>query len=516
MNCWVTPAEMAAFDSRTASAGTPPEILMERAGQAVADTALRMLGGSRGPVVVFCGPGNNGGDGFVAARLLRSRGVDVKAVLASDSPSGIGHLCMRNLVRYRDEGGDIASLEQLRGLPEGTALGMDALLGTGFHGQAGGAVAACLGLLARCPRILAVDTPTGVDGSSGDADPLTVPASVTVTLAAPKLGLLVPPGCGFAGAVFTADIGVETDDRMDRMVLDYEGAARLLPPRPVDSHKGTFGRVMLLGGSEDMPGAALLMAAGALRAGSGLVRLFVPYPAAPLVAGRIPEVICGYFLPGDVTSLPDPSGFSCLAIGPGMGRGPDTGKIVRHVLSNWHIPAVVDADALNVLSGSIGELALRKGPLVLTPHAGELLRLAERGDGSREDLWEMAGVLSKATGATILLKGRPSVVFGPDGRRMLVPVGNSGLATGGSGDVLTGIVASLLGQGLAPFEAAALGAFLLGSAADIAAARSSARSLLPSDVADTLGTVYSFLESGPPAGLSRLEGRWNGRLWDIP
>lgn len=516
MTGWVTPGEMADLDRRAVAAGTTADVLMETAGNAVAELATRMLPRPGASVEIHCGPGNNGGDGFVAARVLRRRGFTVRAVLASDSASSISTLCMKNLVRFREEGGEILGINHISDLAGVPDLGIDALLGTGFHGILRGPVAESIPYMRRCGSILAVDTPTGLNGDDGTVDPLTPRASVTITLAAPKLGCLLAPGCSFAGALFNADIGIDVPARRDREVFDFEAARGALPARPVDAHKGDFGRLLLLGGAETMPGAPLLMALGALRAGAGLAKLFVPYPAAGSVFGRIPEVVCGYFLPGDTTSLPDPSGVDCIALGPGMGDSVGTSKIVRHALSNWHLPMVLDADALNVLSSSVTELAVKKGPLVLTPHAGELQRLAGREAGSREELWEIASVLSKATGAVILLKGRPTVRFAPDGGRALVLCGNSGLATGGSGDILTGMVAAFVGQGLDPATAAAEGAFIHGLAADILAAGTSSRSMMPTDVADSLGSAFRLLEDGPPAGLLRMEGRWNGRLWNHP
>jgi hydroxyethylthiazole kinase-like uncharacterized protein yjeF len=517
MAWWVTPEEMAAFDRRTALEGVPAEELMERAGRAACEIAVKMASPSDGPVDAFCGPGNNGGDGFVLARLLQEAGYAVRAVFAADSTSTISPLCMKKLVRFREAGGTVIGMNKLVDLSGKPGLAIDALLGTGFNGALEGPAAECTGILAAAPApMLALDTPTGINGSTGEIDPRTPRADVTVCFGAAKAGLLLPPGCGLAGAVFVADIGIKVDGRPDRHVMDFEAASALLPDRPVDAHKSRFGRVMLLGGSEEMPGAPLLMSMGALRAGAGLVHLFVPYPAAPAVSGRIPEVICSYFLPGDVTSLPDPSPFACLAAGPGMGSGVDTLKVIRHILANWSIPAVLDADALNVLSGSFTELAARHAPLVLTPHPGELRRLTGKDDTTLTQRWDTAAVLARATGATVLVKGRPATVITPDGRRILIPTGNSGLATGGSGDVLTGMIAGLMAQGMGTSDAACLGAFLHGLAADIVASGQSSRSLLPSDVADALGRAFALLEAGPPPGLLRLEGRWNGRLWSVP
>ncbi len=518
MTCWwVTPGEMASFDRRAISAGTPAEDLMEQAGAAVFETASRMASPGDGPVAVFCGPGNNGGDGFVLCRLLLQAGYDVKAVLAAESASSISPLCMKNLVRFRDSGGTVLGTNRVMETVGGPALVVDALLGTGFKGQLTGVFAACAQAIADCRApVLAVDTPTGIDGATGAMDPLAPHAAATVCLAAVKAGLLLAPGCSRAGAVFLADIGIGVDERQDRELMDFATAAGMLPPRPVDAHKGLFGRLMLIGGSESMPGAPMLMTMGALRAGAGLVHLFVPYPASPAVSGRIPEALCGYFLPGDVTSLPDPAGFDVVAAGPGMGAGVDTSKIIRHILFDWEKPVVLDADGLNVLEGALTGLAARKSPAVLTPHPGELRRMTGGAWSGQQEAWDIAASLSKATGCVVLLKGRPTMVFSPTGRRMLVPTGNSGLATGGSGDVLTGVIAALIGQGAGPFEAAALGAFLHGLSADMAVTRISGRSLLPGDVAEGLGRAFLLLENGSFHGLVRLEGRWHGRLWPDP
>jgi len=263
-----------------------------------------------------------------------------------------------------------------------------------------------------------------------------------------------------------------------------------------------------------MPGAPLLMALGALRTGAGLVTLNVPYSAASAVSGRIPEVLGSFFLPGDVTSLPDPSPFTAAAVGPGMGDTADTARIVSFLLAGWSLPLVLDADGLNCLSEPIEQLRRYAGPLVLTPHPGELRRLMRTDAATPGDLREAAAALASFTGAVVLLKGRPSTVFGPRDRRCVVPAGNTGLATGGSGDLLTGIVASLLAQGAAPMDAAILGAFVHGLAADMAVERSSGRSLLPTDVADTLGRAFLALERGAGSDLISPGGRWNGGLLD--
>jgi len=524
MSYWVTPSEMADYDRQTISRGTPGDQLMERAGRFAANLAMRMVPPQSSRVEVWAGPGNNGGDGFVLARHMAAAGYEVVVVLAATDYEKLSKDCLRNLTRFRDDGGTILGMNRLEDLEESRpALAVDAMLGTGFRGSLRGSIAACVNILRHrnCP-ILALDTPTGVNGATGEVDPMAPRADVTVSFAAPKKGLLIPPGCGHAGAIFIAPIGVTVPGTPDRIALDLQGLRALLPEVPVDAHKDTNGRVLLLGGAESMPGAPQLMALGALRSGVGLVHLFVPYPAAPAVSGRIPEALCSYFLPGDVTSLPDPSGYAAAAVGPGMGAEESTEKVVSYIVRNWSIPLVLDADALNVLGDHLGDLAEYPGHCVLTPHPGELRRLTKVDQSSSspaerlEARWDAAGLLARRLGATVLVKGRPTMVLTPEGGRTLVPAGGPALATGGSGDVLTGIIASLLSQGLEPGPAASAGAYLHGLSGEILAAEGSFRSVLPSEVAAGLGRALALAESDDLDTLLRLEGRWNGRLWNIP
>jgi hydroxyethylthiazole kinase-like uncharacterized protein yjeF len=513
MTYWVTPDEMSQFDRKTISSGTPGHELMERAGARASEIAMRMVPPGAGPVNIWVGAGNNGGDGFVVARHMRKRGYDTRVILAVQDARKLSPDCLRNLTRYQEEGGLIVPFAKCGDLRARPVLSVDALLGTGFKSKLRGIIADCAELIPQdgCP-VLALDSPTGLNGLTGEVDQKTPRADVTVTFQAPKLGLLLPPGCGYTGTLITIPIGIEVPENPLRAVVDFRAAREMLPPRPVDAHKGTFGQLLLIGGSEAMPGAPQLMAMGALRSGAGLVTLLVPYPAAPQVSGRIPEALCFYFLPGDVTSLPEPDRYSVVAMGPGMGQDEDTKKIVRYILENWKIPLVLDADALNVLEDSHRILKSYGNNIILTPHPGELSRLT----GCSKEMNERftaAEKLAKSTGTTVLLKGRPSMVFSSDGKRFMVPTGNSGLATGGSGDVLTGVIASLLAQGGDPVGAAALGAWLHGLSADLIASSSSPRSLLPSDVASGLGRAFRMVEAGQDDDIIHLEGDWNGRLW---
>ncbi len=509
MRYWVTPKEMTKFDTRAIKAGTPGDVLMERAGTSAALAAMSMTQPDQGPVQVWCGPGNNGGDGLVLARQLKIRGYEVCAVLATTAGKSLSHDCQSNLGRFVQSGGQVLSPSKLKGLPDSPALVVDSLLGTGFSGKLKGVFAECTDMMKRYQcQILAIDTPTGINGKTGCADPHTPRADVTVTFAAPKAGLLFPPGCGYTGNLLVSDIGIDIDHNKERMVLGLSDAFALLPDRPADAHKGTFGRLLLIGGSESMPGAPQLMSLGALRSGAGLVFLSVPLPAHPSVSGRIPEVLSSYFLPGDPSGLPKHDEFDAIAIGPGMGNSPATMKIVSYILQNWKVPLVLDADALNVLHDPVSQLSEYKGSLLLTPHPGELARMTKCDASNIGNRSEAAAKLAASSGAAVLLKGKPSTVFNPDGECCLIPTGNSGLATGGSGDVLTGITSSLMAQGLKPFEAAMLGAYVHGLSADIAIEHLSERSLIPSDVLSFTGRAFRTIENGSHSELLTPGGKW--------
>jgi len=490
MAFWLTPPEISELDRNTIQAGTPGLVLMERAGFAVAGIVSRIASPVDGTVVIYAGPGNNGGDGFVAARLLMEKGYRVLVRPSFGSSSKTTDDCRVNMERYIFAGGTI-SLE-----PQASAsVAVDALIGIGFTGNLKGGTldlaVECMGLSAP---VVAVDMPTGVNGLTGQCDHSAIQATVTVTFAAPKLGLLLPPGCGACGTLLLEHIGIHIPQNHLRRVMDMPFARQLLPPRPVDSHKGTYGRVLVLAGSEKMPGAPQLAAMGALRSGCGLVEMCVPLPASTAVAGRIPETLCSYFLPGDVTSLPESENYSVALIGPGMEMNSSTERLLRHILGTWKIPLVLDADALNVIDSNLADM-LRSypGEVAMTPHPGELKRLTGCGDDLNAR-FAAAEKTAKALNCSVLLKGKPSQVFSHDGHRTMIPTGNHGLSTGGSGDVLAGMVAGFMAQGISGTDALSLASYLHGLSADILAGETSARSILPSDVATGLGRAFTITE----------------------
>jgi len=425
-------AEARAADA-AALVGHDPDLLVARAGAALARAVRRVLGGTYGRrVVVVAGRGHNGDDGRVAAQRLARAGVRVQLVSA---PEG------RVPLALADADADAV---------------VDAAYGTGFHGEY---------VAPRVPEravVVACDVPSGVDADSGAAGPLSCVADVTVTFAALKPGLLQGEGRRRAGRVEVADIGVATGSARAFLVEDAD--LSLVPSRDAAAHKWSAA-VALVAGSPGMLGAAELAAAGAARAGAGMVRLAVP----GLAADRLPaSTAVASALPGEgwtAGALAAAERCAVVAIGPGLGRAPETQSEVRMVLERAPQTAVVDADGLVALGNGSqlrSVVAGRSAPTILTPHDGEFARLAGAPPGA--DRLRAARALARESGAIVLLKGPTTAVAAPDGEARLVLAGGPELATAGSGDVLTGIIAALVARGVAPLDAAALGAHLHGRA----------------------------------------------------
>lgn len=425
----LTPEEMRAVDR---AAPEPEEVLVERAGSAVAWEALSMLGGAYGRrVTVVAGKGNNGADGRVAAVHLRRRGVRVQVIDAGDQP---GRLPASDLV-------------------------IDAAYGTGFRGD----------YSAPDPAgtpVLAVDIPSGVDGLTGEAQEGAVRATATITFAALKTGLLLGAGFEHAGRVRVADIGLDVS-RATIGLVEASDVAVWLPERERNSHKWKSA-IWMIAGSPGMTGAAEMAARAAMRAGAGTVRLGIPgQPPSP----RFPEVV-GRWLPeegwDDEVVAGELDRMKAVVMGPGLGRSDATAASVRRLVARAKMPVVLDADALFAL-GSLDDpvrlLRNRPGPTVLTPHDGEFARLAGCPPGPRR----ISAVrhLAFTTGATVLLKGSTTIVADPAGDVLLSTAGDTRLATAGSGDVLAGVVGAFLAQGLPAPQAAAAAAFVHGTAAGL-------------------------------------------------
>jgi len=446
----LTPEEMKAVDR---ASPVPEQVLVDRAGAAVARAALSMMGGGYGRrVVVVAGKGNNGADGRVATECLRRRGVRAVVIETADQPDR---------------------------LPP-SDLVIDAAFGTGFRGDYSAPDPA------GAP-VLAVDIPSGVDGLTGEAVEGAVRASATVTFAALKPGLLLGAGFEHAGAVSVVDIGLDVS-RSTIALVEPSDIGGWMPHRPRESHKWKSA-IWLVAGSPGMTGAADMAARAAMRSGAGTVRLGVPgQPPAP----RFPEVV-GLPLPAegwDSDVAADLDRMKAVVLGPGLGRSDATAAAIRRLLAVAGVPVVLDADALFAL-GSLDDpvrfLRNRPGPTVLTPHDGEFSRLAGCPPGPRR----ISAVrhLALTTGATVLLKGSTTIVADPTGDVLLIAAGDARLATAGSGDVLAGVIGALLAQGLDGPQAAAAGAFVHGTAAGLGWRRG----LVAGDLLDLLPVVFNSL-----------------------
>ncbi|MGZ4714912.1 MAG: NAD(P)H-hydrate dehydratase [Acidimicrobiia bacterium] len=453
----VTPTEMTAADARTIAAGTPEPVLMQRAGRAVAWRVRAVLGGTYGRrIVVVCGSGNNGGDGRITAATLREWGARVDVLGATrDGIAGDGP-------------GDVA-VERL--LASADAV-VDGIVGTGFRGGLDGALGRLVEQLNAAPCVrVAIDSPSGVDGATGAVRGAAVHADHTVTFAAPKPGLWFHPGRACAGVVTVADIGIDLGPGADRVgVLADADVAALVPPRDPTTHKWRSG-VLVVGGSRGMTGAPMLAAHAATHLGAGIVIAALPGAAAPHASGsevitrELPATAAGDIDAAAIDAvLADVTRFGAVVLGPGLGRAEGTAAVVRTLAAAVPVPLVLDADGLVAIGETVETIAGRPAPTVLTPHDGEFARLTGAPPG--EDRIEATRRLAAAADAVVLLKGPTSVIADSGGTVRLNPTGTADLATAGSGDVLSGMIAAFCAMGSNPLDAAAIAAFVHGRAAE--------------------------------------------------
>lgn len=470
----VTPEEMAAADQATIDAGTPVEILMERAGRAVARAAIDIAGGRYGRrALIVCGKGNNGGDGFVAARVLRSEGLGVRCVFIGDLETVEG-APRHHLELLGRRGGSVEALDA--STFRGANVVVDALFGTGFRGVAEGQAAEAIEAMnVSGAPIVAVDIPSGVNGATGATEGPAVEAIVTVAMGAEKLGTAIGRGATLAGAVAVANIGIAISDARITMTQE-EDVRSILPRRSVDAHKRSNGSVALLVGSEGMSGAAILTARGAVRMGAGYATAGITRGVDSIISEALPEVLTKVITDSDVLGAEALEGFKevleradAVAIGPGLGQGESQRGLVERVLREVSLPVVIDADGLNVLAGHTDALVERTAPTVITPHPAELARLLEKEtDAVQKDRVRAARTAAERFGCVVVLKGYRSITARPDGTVVVNPTGGPSLATAGTGDVLTGAVAALLAAGIDGFEATWAATYVHGLAGDLA------------------------------------------------
>ncbi len=501
--------------------GLPGSVLMENAGAAVATSIQARFPDAR-RIVVLCGKGNNGGDGFVIARRLRHVGAEALLLGKREHVRGDArtHLqaCQRSggrVLEVPDEAAWAAVLDRVRGAD----LLVDALLGTGLRARPSGLSAEGIAELVRRAEagvpVVSVDIPSGVGADSGTVEGPAVSATLTVTFAAPKWGHVLPPACERVGELEIAEIGIssETLVRVEPtlFLLEDRDAVDAFPPRRGAAHKGDLGHVLVVAGSVGKTGAAVLAATGALRAGAGLVTVATPAACLASVAGGRAELMTEPLAEGSGGGLAA-EGLDRLlglarerdaaVLGPGLGQAPSTAALAREFIRRCPVPLLVDADGLNALasdSDSPPEEAMfdRPAPTVLTPHPGEMARLVHRSvpQVQAERVKETLE-LARRSGAVVVLKGQRSVVGEPAGRAAVNPTGNPGMATGGTGDVLAGVVGALLARHDA-WRAATAGAFVHGRAGDLAATASGEEGMTAGDLADALPRA---IESLRPVG----------------
>jgi ADP-dependent NAD(P)H-hydrate dehydratase / NAD(P)H-hydrate epimerase len=493
--------------------GIPSLTLMENAGRGVAERILAdyLTDTHSKRAVVMCGTGNNGGDGFVVARYLYQAGADVSCILVGDE-SRLSSECAHNYNLAKDLHIPIVHVASPDTLPSVLQCDIiiDALCGTGFSGSARGLMADAIHLINNCKAIrIAIDIPSGVNADNGACEGGAVTADLTCTLALPKIGLFVSPGREHAGQVEIIPIGIPSriidECPSPCELITSEDVASFLPKRKPDGHKFDFGTLLIVGGSTGLTGAVALAGESALRTGCGMARIACPAAVLPIIAQMIREATTiplpdagkrGAFALrglGDLRKAANEN--SAVVIGPGIGRHHETMELVRRFVVTCERPLVVDADSLNAFEGHSDLLAKSNSPRVLTPHSGEFKRLT--GEITAQDIHERIAQTTrwaKKFSSVMVLKGSPTLIASPDGACFLNPTGNNGMATGGSGDVLSGIIGSLLAQGMTPLEAAVTGTYLHGLAGDIVAESIGVRSLIAGDLVSSISDAFHAVE----------------------
>ena len=489
----LTSAQMQQIDRETIEVlGLPGAVLMETAGRAVVKAIDRhpRLGRSR-RVLILCGKGNNGGDGFVVARHLQQRCREGFPLVLLCGKLGELSVDASTMARVAENCGirivelSKNNLHELAQALDKSDLVVDALIGSGAAGAPRGLIGSVIELIREYQvPVVAIDSPSGVEMDTGQVPASALAAELTVTFGFEKIGHRLYPGRSVCGEVVVADIGfpeitaAQTGCRL--FVSQAADINNRMPLRRPNSHKGDYGKILVVGGSTGLTGAPVLTSEAALACGAGMVTAAVPASLNAIFETRLTETMTlpladngrGELQPEALETILDAlsAGMDVLALGPGLGRHKGTVKLVNELVRKLELPAVMDADGLNAFAGSANAFASLKAPVVITPHPGEMARLAGMSvEKVRKSPIETARSYAADNGVVVLLKGAPSVVAHPDGRAILNPTGGPWMSKAGSGDVLTGIIAALLAQGLQPFDAAFCGAYLHGLAGDIAA-----------------------------------------------
>jgi ADP-dependent NAD(P)H-hydrate dehydratase / NAD(P)H-hydrate epimerase len=488
--------------------GIPGAVLMENAGRGTYEKIVETVPDAVARrIAVLCGHGNNGGDGFVIARYFHTAGAWVTAFVFADTDRVKGD-ALANLVAFKEAGGSVMNItgeEQWRqAAPDILQAGIiiDGLLGTGLSSEVKGLYRAAIESVNALSEatVVAVDIPSGIDATTGAVLGAAVKAHLTCTFGLAKKGLVVHPGVQYAGRFEVIDIGIPSElvesSNINEYLLDAAMLAGIVPARRPDSHKGIYGHALILAGSPGKTGAAALCAQAAMRAGAGLVTVGVPASLHSILEAKLtepmtealPEESGGFLgalaLPGITRLL---QGKSVVAIGPGMGDHKETSVLMNWILEASPAPIVIDADGLNLLARNIGDLGRLKVPAVLTPHPGEMARLT--GKTTQQVQADRIGCvreLAQKYKVIVVLKGSRTVIAAPDGSAYVNPTGNPGMASGGMGDALTGLITGLIAQGIDPLKASLLAVYVHGRIGDDIAAARGALGILATDIIERI------------------------------
>ncbi|HWP90857.1 MAG TPA: NAD(P)H-hydrate dehydratase [Thermodesulfobacteriota bacterium] len=483
-------------------------ILMENAGRAVANVLLQEFPQAK-RVAIFAGGGNNGGDGFVVARHLIGEGLDVTTYVLSDPKKYKGD-ALTNYQSLRKIGGLLVENKGTLSEYKQADVIIDAIFGTGLDREVEGFYKEAIEFINRqpVPRV-SVDLPSGLDANTGYPLGLSVKADVTVTFVLPKLGLSIYPGIEYAGKVYVVDITTPKflEKDIPYELITYDTVRKILKPRQPNTHKGTFGHLFVLSGSPGKTGAATLVAEGALRVGTGLVTVGVPRSLNPILEEKLTEAMTEPLPEAKDSTFGKESveaalrimssRKTALAIGPGISTTEDTAHFFYQILGRSTLPTVVDADGITLIAQNLDILKDLKAPIILTPHPGEMSRLiGKTTEDIQKDRIGVARDFSSMYNVFTVLKGARTVVSTPDGRVFINPTGNPGMASGGMGDVLTGIIGGFLAQGYSPEYACILGVFSHGLAGDLAADKRGQAGIIAGDVADSLPQTLKTILHG--------------------
>lgn len=454
-------------------------------------------------VHVYCGPGNNGGDGLAIARMLFENGYKVSVSVISSSKYSpdfsINEQRFRSVtasdVNYITDASELES-------PGSDAVVIDAIFGSGLNKPVEGVFAEAIYRINRSrARVISIDLPSGLfaDDNSTNKGEGVIRAWRTLTFQSPKLAFMFPGGGSYVGEFVVLDIGLSRDylakaDSKDHFITKHD-VVSLLRPRAKFSHKGSYGHALIIGGSYGKMGAVVLSAEGCIRSGVGLLTVHVPQCGYQVIQSAVPEAMASVDN-GDhfITAMPRSGSFSAMGLGPGLGTNDRTKTMLKLLVQDSKVPMVIDADALNILGENKTWISFLKGGTILTPHPKEFERIAG-GWTNDEERHQLHRNFAVKYNVYVVLKGAHTAVACPDGNIYFNSTGNPGMATGGSGDVLTGIITGLLAQGYNPRDASVLGVYLHGLAGDLAAAQGSEESLAAGDIAKELGQAFRYLRS---------------------